>query len=129
LVCRAGDGEDNSSWLSGSQVIESARRADIVVCQVVVGQPRRWHERFLEALADRTGGRLFRAESRATLRPSLLQILTEFRSRYLIAYTPSGVSRDDGWQRLEIRVKGRRADVKGEGRLPGAHQTLTCGAR
>ena len=31
------DGQDNASWLSASQVIESARRVDVVVCPVVVG--------------------------------------------------------------------------------------------
>jgi VWFA-related protein len=112
LLLLFSDGVDNSSWLSGSQVIESARRADIVVCPVVVGRPRPWHERFLEALADRTGGRLFRTESIRTLRASMIEVLTEFRSRYVIAYMPTGVSRDDGWHHVEVRLKGRRADVK-----------------
>jgi hypothetical protein len=39
-------------------------------------------------------------------------VLTEFRSRYVIAYTPTGVPRDDGWHTVEVRLKGRRADIK-----------------
>ena len=116
LVVLFSDGEDNASWLSGKQVIETARRADVVVCPVVVGlvgegAARPSHERFLEALAAGTGGRVFRAESPATLRASFVKTLAEFRSRYLIGYTPSGVPRDDGWHRLKVGVKGRAADV------------------
>ena len=35
----------------------------------------------------------------------------EFRHRYLLSYTPRGVARD-GWHRLEVRVKNRRATIK-----------------
>jgi hypothetical protein len=33
------------------------------------------------------------------------------RQRYLVSYTPRGVSKD-GWYRLDVRVKGRKAIVK-----------------
>jgi VWFA-related protein len=118
------DGQDNASWLSASQVIESARRADVVVCPVVVGMGipdpsrpsatarRPWSWRVMDALAEQTGGRVFRAGPGSMMREAFLNVLTEFRSRYLIAYTPSGVRNDDGWHRLEVRVKGRRAEVR-----------------
>lgn len=115
LLLLFSDGADNSSWLTGAQVIEAARRADVVVCPVAVAvsvQSGLRSARFLSTLADRTGGRLFHTESMRTLRVSMLQVLTEFRSRYVIAYTPTGVGRDDGWHRLEVRLKGRKADVK-----------------
>ena len=115
LLLLFSDGADNSSWLSGSQVVEAARRADVVVCPVAVAvsvESGLRSARFLGALADRTGGRLFHAESMRTLRASMIEVLTEFRSRYVIAYTPTGVSRDDGWHKVEVRLKGRRADIK-----------------
>jgi hypothetical protein len=40
-----------------------------------------------------------------------LKILDEFRQRYLISYSPTGVA-PDGWHRLDVRVKGRRLTVK-----------------
>jgi len=118
------DGQDNASWLSASQVIESARRADVVVCPVVVGMGipdpsrpsaaarRPWSWRVMDALAEQTGGRVFRAGPGSMMREAFLNVLTEFRSRYLIAYSPTGVRNDDGWHRLDVRVKGRRADVR-----------------
>jgi len=41
----------------------------------------------------------------------LLGILDEFRHRYLVSDTPTGVAKD-GWHRLDVRVKSRRATVK-----------------
>jgi len=35
---------------------------------------------------------------------SPLDILQEFRQRYLISYTPRGVAKD-GWHKLDVRVK------------------------
>jgi len=39
-----------------------------------------------------------------------VDILREFRQRYLISYTPRGVTRE-GWHKLDVRVK-RRGTVK-----------------
>jgi VWFA-related protein len=124
LLLLFSDGQDNASWLSAAQVIDAARRSDVVIYPVVVGlgvpdpahpsagarQP--WSRRVITALAEQTGGRAFRAGPGSTLRETFSNVLTEFRSRYLIAYTPTGVRNDDGWHRLEVRVKGRRADVR-----------------
>ncbi|MGE5357837.1 MAG: VWA domain-containing protein [Bacteroidales bacterium] len=115
LVLLYSDGADNASWLSGAQVIDLARRADVVICPVAVGVSpgsTRRSALFLEAVADQTGGRLFHAEATKPLRTSMVQVLTEFRSRYLIGYVPSGVGRDDGWHKVELRVKGRKANVR-----------------
>jgi hypothetical protein len=38
-------------------------------------------------------------------------ILEEFRNRYLLSYSPKGVSAA-GWHRLEVKLKNRRATVK-----------------
>ena len=38
-------------------------------------------------------------------------MLQEFRQRYLVSYTPRGVAKD-GWHRLEVRVRNRRATIK-----------------
>jgi len=124
LLLLFSDGQDNASWLSAASMIDAARRADVVVCPVVAGigipAPRAsspgdrqpWSRRVMAALAEQTGGRVFRAGPGTMMRDAFLSVLTEFRSRYLIAYTPTGVRNDDGWHRLEVRVKGKRAEVR-----------------
>ena len=103
------DGIDTASFLTPERVLESARRADVVV----YGVSTRGLEdsKFLEDLSEVTGGTTLKVESTKDLSATFLKILDEFRQRYLISYSPSGVARD-GWHRLDVRVKNRRVTVK-----------------
>ncbi len=102
------DGVDTSSWLTAESVLETARRSEVVVYGVEVGERR---ASFPRDLAEVTGGRLFAVESTKDLSTAFAKILDEFRNRYLISYTPRGVS-GTGWHRLEVRVRQRGATVK-----------------
>ena len=99
------DGQDTSSWLSSRAVLDSARRAAIVVHVVRVES-----DACLDQLADVTGGRTWSATSDRQLRELFTQALEEMRARYLITYTPRGVSKP-GWHELKVRVKAGGADV------------------
>ena len=57
-----------------------------------------------------TGGSVLEIESTRDLSQTFLRILEEFRQRYLLSFSPRGVS-STGWHRLEVRVKGRRGTV------------------
>jgi Ca-activated chloride channel homolog len=109
LVVIFTDGLDTSSWLSPDLVLATARRSEVVVYAVAVSQ--RVTEDFLEDLTEATGGRLFKLQSTDKLRATFLQILEEFRHRYLVSFTPRGVRRE-GLHRLQVRVKGRDAIVR-----------------
>ena len=102
------DGVDTSSWLSAESVLDTARRGDVVVYAVEVGQRR---GSFTRELSEVTGGRAIAIESTRDLSATFATVLEEFRMRYLISYSPAGVERA-GWHRLEVRVKGRRVTVK-----------------
>ena len=103
------DGLDTASWLQADAVLDSAKRSDVVAysaaIDTVAGAP------FLRELSALTGGTLYKIESTRDLRAAFLRILEEFRHRYLVSYTPQGVSKD-GWHRLDVRVKNRRATIK-----------------
>jgi Ca-activated chloride channel homolog len=103
------DGLETMSWLTPAAVLETARRAEVVTYGVSVGGGKT--DPFLEELTELTGGALYQAESSKDLGAVFLRVLDEFRGRYLLSYSPQGVSRD-GWHRLEVRVKGRRHAVK-----------------
>ena len=66
---------------------------------------------FLENLTGITGGGLVKIASTKDLSATFLRILDEFRNRYVISYSPAGVSKS-GWHRLEVRLTGRRGTVK-----------------
>jgi VWFA-related protein len=109
LVIVFSDGLDTSSWLAPDAVLSMSKRCDAVV--YAVSASRVPNPGFLRDLSEQTGGRLFEIESAKSLSAVFLQVLEEFRQRYLVSYSPSGVSAE-GWHRLTVRVKGRNMEVK-----------------
>ena len=109
LLILFSDGVDTASWLQPDLVLDTARRSDVVVYSVSTGSLRR--AGFASELASLTGGSFLQVDSTKNLGAAFLRILDEFRQRYLVSYTPRGVS-PGGWHRLEVRVKGRRATVR-----------------
>jgi hypothetical protein len=101
--------DTNARWLSADAVLDAGRRSDAVVYAVSWGAEK--NAAFLRDLSEGTGGTLFRVESTRNLSATFVHILEEFRHRYLVSYTPRGVPKD-GWHRLDVRVKGRRALVR-----------------
>ena len=103
------DGLDTASWLAPERVLASARRADVVVYAAASRGAE--ESPFLEDLTKLTGGGLLKLQSSKDLSATFLRILDEFRNRYLLSYSPTGVA-GGGWHKLDVRLKGRRATVK-----------------
>ena len=102
------DGVDTASFLSSDVVLQSARRSDVVVYGVAMRG--RISPTFLKDLGELTGGAVFEIDSTKDLSQTFLRILEEFRQRYVLSFSPRGVS-TSGWHRLEIRLKGRRVTI------------------
>jgi len=107
LVIAFSDGVDNSSWLTADAVLDAARRCDVVVYGVAVGR----RPPFLRDVAQLTGGDVLHVESTRNLDAAFTRILNEFRHRYLVSYSPAGVS-PSGWHHLKVRLKNRSATIK-----------------
>ena len=108
LVVVCTDGSDVSSWLRPEDVIESARRSSAVIYGVATANGR--HVAPLESVAEATGGEVL-IESSDDLRGAFRRIVQDFRSRYILAYTPEGVEAG-GFHRLDVRIKRRGLSVK-----------------
>src|SRR5436190_1383729 len=65
----------------------------------------------LKDLADATGGQLLEVTSSRHLRGAFQRILQDFRSRYILSYSPTGVPAE-GFHRLEVRMKRRGLTAK-----------------
>lgn len=109
LVLVFSDGLDVTSWLQPEQVLDIARRSDVVVYGVAVRSLAK--PEFLEDLGEATGGDLIEVESTKNLTETFTKILDEFRHRYLLSYEPQGVDKA-GWHRLEVKVKRSGVKVK-----------------
>jgi VWFA-related protein len=96
------DGLDTSSWLQADRVLDAAKRSDAVAYAVAVRSPAK--PEFLRDLTSFTGGKLFEVEKTEKLDTLFVNILQEFRQRYLVSYTPKGVEKA-GWHKLDVRVK------------------------
>jgi Ca-activated chloride channel homolog len=107
VVCT--DGFDTSSWLEPEEVIESARRSNAVIYAVTAAETRRHSP--LKDLTDATGGQLLEIPSSADLRGAFQKILGDFRSRYILTYSPAGVAAG-GFHRLDVRVRRPGLTVK-----------------
>jgi VWFA-related protein len=109
LMILFSDGLDTSSWLKEESVIYVARRCDAVVYAISMGL----HPKitFLDELTRSTGGGLFKVESNIDLGRLFLEILEEFRHRYLVTYSLASTPKV-GWHELEVRVKGRKVKIK-----------------
>jgi Ca-activated chloride channel family protein len=122
LVLIFSDGEDTSSWLKMSDVLESAKRTDAVVYAVALAERRygvsllnstgevKHAGKFLDNLTEESGGRVIFANSNSDLRATFTRALAEFRDRYVLSYSPTGVS-NTGWHRLEVKLKNKSGKV------------------
>jgi VWFA-related protein len=105
------DGVDNASWLSEDAVVDSARRAGIVVHVVRVRSQEDTRSNFVEQLTEAAGGRVWSASSERDLDQLFTGALDEMRGRYLLTFSPSGPTRP-GWHELKVRLRNSRGDVK-----------------
>lgn len=117
LVVVCTDGADISSWLRPEDVVDSAQRANAVVYAVTSADAGR--STSLEKVAEATGGDVLRIASSEELRSAFAKVLRDFRSRYILAYTPAGVA-PGGFHRLDVRVKGRGLKVTARPNYIGA---------
>jgi VWFA-related protein len=110
LVVLFSDGVDTASLTPADHVIETAQRVNGIVYAVWAGDG---DARFLRDLTRATGGRVIDIGKGGDPAPAFLEILREFRSRYVLTYTPSGAP-DGGWHALEVQVtrRGARVDAR-----------------
>jgi VWFA-related protein len=119
------DGDDASSITSAAAMLDVARLSDAEVHVVVpienaskqfeapagatvpVAADSGGHfpnEDIFTELTARTGGRLFIVDYEDSVGTSFKRIIDEYRTSYVLQYTPTGVTRE-GWHELAVRVK------------------------
>lgn len=109
LIIIFSDGLDTSSWLTADAVLDIAKNSDAVVYAVSSGKHPKMT--FLQDLTQFTGGVLFKVESTNNLDQIFINILEEFRQRYLLTYSPAGAL-SKGWHKLEVRLRDPKFTVK-----------------
>ncbi len=103
------DGADTSSWLGDGEVVESARRAGVVI-HVVAVRAASIASRFVPDVTEAAGGRVLSASSVDDLGRLFTSALDEMRARYLITFAPR--SPTPGWHELKVSVRRRGVEAR-----------------
>ena len=129
------DGDDNLSERALSDAIEASIRAEAVVYAIStntewlaiddVTRPTKYQlgegDKVLREFADQTGGRVFFPYKVDDLAQSFLDIGTELRSQYFIAYAPTVPLSQGKYRRIEIQTGRKNLIVRSrKGYYPAA---------
>ena len=128
------DGVDTVSWLTPDDVLDAAVRSDMVMYAISTSdalyhpnagtaeryaedaaklfraEPELFPHGFIVELTDRTGGSVLFVQKAIELPDAFSRIVAEFKSRYLLTYSPRGVP-SVGWHPIEVRLKNRRGQA------------------
>jgi hypothetical protein len=106
------DGEDTTSSFDASLVIETARHASAPTTIVLVASDAPATVRgLLYSVSAQTGGELFELKGHEQLSQTFLTAFENFRTSYVLRYTPTGVSRT-GWHDVAVTVKNKSHRVR-----------------
>jgi VWFA-related protein len=64
---------------------------------------------YLKALADKTGGRLLRADTLGSLPDAFAKVAAELRTQYSLGYYPLNKERDERYRKIKVTTS--RKDV------------------
>jgi len=97
------DGVDRYSTAQDADVVDRARRSDVLVYPIAIGRVR---PPLFAELATVTGGRSFHLRDPRALQSTLQSIAADLRAQYLIGYEPDrpSLSEDAEWRSITIRV-------------------------
>jgi len=103
------DGENTWGKASMKSTLREAEESDVVVYTVQYGDfvP----QKYLQQLAEKTGGRYFRGGDATALRNSFVQVADELRRQYVLGYQPNEPERA-GVRKIKVKVARKNVTVR-----------------
>ena len=105
------DGEDTSSLNSYEDVLELAKRAEVIVYAIGLrskddAPTRKFNEAefVLRSLSQETGGRAYFVDDVAQLGDIYSRIADELGQQYSLGYSSKNLNRDGAWRRVQVKV-------------------------
>lgn len=101
------DGENTAGWLPFDQVLDEARRSNVLVYTVVLPShdaPDAGPSWRMTQLAVDTGGEIVSARSGDDLMSIYQRIAANVRHLYRIGYVPTPLTRDGAWHQVQVRA-------------------------
>jgi VWFA-related protein len=67
---------------------------------------------YLRALAEKSGGRLLRADTLKSLPDAFAQIAAELRTQYMLGYYPVNKDRDDRYRKIKVTTTRKHVVIR-----------------
>ena len=67
---------------------------------------------YLKALADKSGGRLLRADTLGSLPDAFAQIAAELRTQYMLGYYPLDKNRDERYRKIKVETTRKSVVIR-----------------
>jgi len=105
------DGVDRYSTARPADVLDRARRSDVILYPIAIGRER---PGLFAELATVSGGRSFHLRDPKDLQPTLQSIAADLRAQYLISYVSTQPIRpgEDDWRSITVKVNRRGTTVR-----------------
>lgn len=97
------DGGDNNSRYTESEVKNLIVESDVRVYVIGISEK----PRFLQKIADETGGRTFWVHKVDELPDAIQRLSTEFRSHYMLGYSSTNPENDGKYRKVKVQVSPR----------------------
>jgi Ca-activated chloride channel family protein len=104
------DGENTWGKATMKSTLEEAEESDIIIYTLQYGDMP--PQKYLQQLADKTGGRHFKAGDTNMIRQSLAGVAEELRRQYLIGYYPKEPAQSGQERKIKVRVNREHVAVK-----------------
>jgi len=130
VVILIGDGDDNNSRISLTEMLESAQKNDVAIYGISTNKTADFSradqqrgDKTLKKMAEDTGARAFFPLRLQDLTLNFQQISQELRAQYTLAYSPTNARADGAFRRIRIDV----ADKRYKSRTPAGYYANRAG--
>lgn len=104
------DGENTWGKATMKSTLHEAEESDIIIYTLQYGDPPA--QKYLQQLAEKTGGRYFMAAHGNTIRRSFAEVAEELRRQYVLGYHPNVLAQREQKRKIRVKVNRQRIAVR-----------------
>ncbi|MGH9966605.1 MAG: VWA domain-containing protein, partial [Pyrinomonadaceae bacterium] len=104
------DGENTWGKATMKSTLQEAEESDIIMYTLQYGDMP--PDKYLQRLADKTGGRYFKAGDTSMIRQSFAGVADELRRQYMIGYYPKEPAQRGQERKIKVKVNRERVAVR-----------------
>jgi len=104
------DGENTWGKATTKSTLHDAEESDVVIYTLQYGDPPA--QKYLQQLAEKTGGRYFMAADANTIRRSFAEVAEELRRQYVLGYQPNELAPRGQERKIRVKVDRKRVAVR-----------------